>query len=95
MNPNDYYKSSYLVLFNQMPDIENRDILLWLRKLSSEGRIVSVDELIEMVNSTALNDSDPYRGFAVIQARDNDEINAVLSTCPGLNQQLLTIYKLK
>lgn len=78
-----------------MIDLTNASTRDWLRKLGLEGRLVSVDELTEVgYDTTDLLQHDSLKGFAIINARDKDEINVLLQGCPEIDFERLTVYKL-
>jgi hypothetical protein len=87
--------SSYLVLFTRhMLDTDNDATKQWLRKLGMEGRLVSIDSLDGPVSSSNGTAHDEYKGFAIINARDNAEINCILRDCPSLEFSDLGVYRM-
>jgi hypothetical protein len=91
------YMCSYLILFNErMINLKDDATQGWLNKLGVDGRIISIDEVDETTSRTvALSGKDNCKGFAVINALDQNELDSILKDCPDLNQANLCVYKLR
>lgn len=84
----------FIILFySSMVDFRDNATREWLRRLSLDGRLISIDEIKPLTFKTG-SIKNSVKGFAIINAKDSDELNTLLSSCPKLKISELEIYEL-